>query len=219
MTINLSRLNEDIPRVFAVFAGMDKEYVALVRKYHVVAVNPDFSMQAKNKEAEATKGKVKELKRKYFERAKAVLEKIREEYQPKVEAKKYTTEERLLNVTLWSQVLPTSTPDELRGLYLEHKGNPDFDQLLEAEIRRRETKNPNDMALRSLRHQIEAEPRDRAFVELQKVETGLASLAAMDYYPAKLQSLAHHELRNVGADLGKHPVLDGHVFRSVFDIR
>ncbi len=219
VTINLSRLDEDIPRVFAVFAGMDKEYVALIRKHHAAVLDADLTMQAKNKSAEATKEAVKELKRKYFEKAMAVLDTIREEYRPKVEPKKYSTEERLLNVTLWSQPLPTSTADELRSLYLEHKGNPDFDQLLEAEIRRRETKNPNDMALRSLRHQIEAEPQDQAFAELKKIETGLAFLASMDHYPAKLESLSHHEIRNVDADLAAYPILDGPTFRPVFDIR
>jgi len=220
MPASLSRLNEDLERVYAVFAGMDGEYVELIRKYHQVSTNPDYTFQAKNKAAEATKEAIRELKRKYFEKAKAVIEKIREEYRPKVEPKRYSTEERLLNVTLWSQTMPTATVDELRNLYMEHKGNEDFDQLLEAELRRREAKDPNDMVIRQFRHQMTAEPADRALAELKKVEAGLSFLLiSSDYYPAKLKSLAHHEMHNVEADLAAHPILEGPTFRPVFDIR
>jgi|LSQX01.3.fsa_nt_gb hypothetical protein len=217
MTINLSRLEEDFQKVFQVYQGMDKDYVDLIRHYHGVAVNPDLTMQAKNKAKEETKEAVQELKRKYFERAKEVIEKIREEYQPKVEPKKYNTEERLLNVTLWTQTMPTATVDELRQLYLEHKGDPDFEQLLEAEIRRRD--DSDDLSLQTFKHDRVAEPRDRAFTELDKIERGLAFLASQHYYPANFEGLEHFELRNVDADLDRYPIDDGHVYRPLFDIK
>ena len=220
MPADLSRLSEDLERVYAVFAGMDGEYVELIRKYHQVSTNPDYTFQAKNKAAEATKESVRELKRKYFEKAKAVIERIREEYRPKVEPKRYSTEERLLNVTLWTQTLPTATVDELRNMWMEHKGNEDFDRLLEAELRRREEKDPNNMALRQFRHQMTAEPEDKALAALKKVESGLSFLLiSADNYPAQLKSLEQFELRNVAADLARHPILEGPTFRPVFDIR
>ncbi|MFY9505150.1 MAG: hypothetical protein WAQ32_08945 [Dethiobacteria bacterium] len=217
MTINLSRLTEDFQRVFRVYVGMDKEYVALIRRYHTVAVEPDFTMQAKNKAREETKEAVQELKRKYFEQAKEMIEKIREEYRPKVEPKSYTTEERLLNVALWTQTMPQATVDELRQLYLEYKGDPDFEQLLEAEIRRRD--DSGDLNLQALKHERTAEPQDRAFAELKKLEAGLAFLTSQHYYPAKLESLEHNELRNVDSDLDRYPIDDGHIFRPLFDIK
>ena len=217
MTVNLSRLQDDFQRVFWVYQGMDKEYVDLIRGYHRIAVEPDYTMQAKNKFREETKEAVQEMKRKYFERAKEVIEKIREEYRPKVEPKKYSTEERLLNVTLWTQTMPTATVDELRQLYLEHKGDPDFEQLLEAELRRRD--DTGDLNLQRLKHERTAEPQDQAFAELNKLQAGLSFLASQHFYPANLKSLEHHELRNVDADLSAHPINDGHVFRPRFDIR
>jgi hypothetical protein len=219
MTINPSRLNKDIGRVFAVYQGMDKAYVGLVRGYHKVALNPDLTQEAKDKARESTKEEVLELKRAYFGKAKAVLDVIREEYRPKVKAKEYTTEERLLNVNLWTATMPTATVDELRGLHLEHKGDPDFERLLEAELRRREQKDANDMAIRAFRHEVDNQPYDKAFAELAKIENALKFLTTMKFYPANLKSLEHHELRNVDSDLAKHPIDDGHVFRPIFDIK
>ena len=122
MTASLSRLEQDLQRVFNVYEGMDGEYVKLIRKHHGVATNPDLTMQAKNKDREATKEAVQELKRRYFDKAKAEIDKRREEYKPKVTAPKLSTQERLLNVTLWTQTLPTATAAELRELYLEQHG-------------------------------------------------------------------------------------------------
>ena len=109
---------------------MDRDYIAEIRRCHSVMINPDYTPEAKVKIREETKERVQELKRRYFEEAKAVIEKIREEYQPKVKPKSYTTEERLLNVTLWTQTMPTATVDELRQLCLEHKGNPILNSCL-----------------------------------------------------------------------------------------
>lgn len=217
MTINLSRLEDDFQRVFRVYQGMDEEYVDLIRGYHRTAVEPDFTPQAKNKFREEAKEAVQELKRKYFEWAKEMIEMIRKEYRPKVEPKKYSTEERLLNVTLWSQTIPTTTVDELRQLYLEHKGDPDFEQLLEAEIRRRD--DTDDLNLQAFKHERIAEPQDKAFSELNKLQASLSFLTLQHYYPAGLKSLKHYELRNVGADLDRYPIDDGHTYRPLFDIK
>ncbi len=217
MTVSLSRLEQDLQRVFNVYEGMDGEYVKLIRKHHGVATNPDLTMQAKNKDREATKEAVQELKRRYFDKAKAEIDKRREEYKPKVTAPKLSTQERLLNVTLWTQTMPTATVDELRALYLEHKGIPDFEQLLEAEFRKRD--DSGDLNLQQLKHEIANEPEDRALARLQKVEDALSFLAGQHFYPAKLESTEHFELRDVGADLDRYPISDGPTFRPVFDIR
>ena len=81
--------------------------------------------------------------------------------------------------------MPQATVDELRQLYLEHKGDPDFEQLLEAEIRRRD--DSGDLNLQALKHERTAEPQDRAFAELKKLgPVGLPT--SQHYYPAKLES-------------------------------
>lgn len=213
----LKKLKGDMERVFRVYGNMDRDYIAEIRRCHSVMINPDYTPEAKVKVREETKERIQELKRRYFEEAKAVIEKIREEYQPKVKPKSYTTEERLLNVTLWTQTMPTATVDELRQLYLEHKGNPDFEQLLEAELRRRD--DTGDLDLQAFKHERTAEPQDRAFAELKKLEAGLAFLTSQHYYPAKLESLEHNELRNVDSDLDRYPIDDGHIFRPLFDIK
>ena len=88
MTV-LNRLSEDLQKVFKTYEGMDKEYVKIIRKHHGVATNPDLTEQAKNKDRAATVEAVQELKRKYFERAKAEIDKLREAYRPKVEIRNY----------------------------------------------------------------------------------------------------------------------------------
>ena len=76
------------------------------------------------------------------------------------------------------------------------------------------------MALRQFRHQMTAEPEDKALAALKKVESGLSFLLiSADNYPAQLKSLEQFELRNVAADLARHPILEGPTFRPVFDIR
>jgi hypothetical protein len=215
MTVSLSRLEQDLQRVFKVYEGMDSEYIKLIRKHHSVATNQDLTMQAKNKDREATKEAVQELKRRYFEKAKAEIDKLREAYRPKVETPKLSSAERLLNVTLWTQTLPTATAAELRELYLEHKGNEDFMQLLEAQFRQRK----DDLGLQQLKHEIANEPEDRALARLQKVEDAISFLAGQHFYPAKLESTEHFELRDVGADLDRYPISDGPTFRPVFDIK
>lgn len=214
MTV-LNRLSEDLQKVFKTYEGMDKEYVKIIRKHHGVATNPDLTEQAKNKDRAATVEAVQELKRKYFERAKAEIDKLREAYRPKVEIPKLSSAERLLNVTLWTQTLPTATAAELRELYLEHKGNEDFMQLLEAQFRQRK----DDLGLQQLKHEIAHEPEDRALARLQKAEDALSFLTNQHFYPAKLKSTEHFELRSVGADLDRYPISDGPTFRPVFDIK
>jgi len=83
MTIDLSRLQDDFERVFGVYGNMDRDYIAEIRRCHSVMINPDYTPEAKVKIREETKERVQELKRRYFEEAKAVIEKIREEYQPR----------------------------------------------------------------------------------------------------------------------------------------
>ncbi len=53
--------------------------------------------------------KVKALKVDRFDKAKAEIEKIKEEYSIKPEPKKVTPEERAANILLWGKVLPTAT--------------------------------------------------------------------------------------------------------------
>ena len=54
-----------------------------IRKYHQVSTNPDYTFQAKNKAAEATKESVRELNE---VRERPRSSEIREEYRPRVEA-------------------------------------------------------------------------------------------------------------------------------------
>lgn len=213
----MSKINQEIARVFTVYAGMDAEYEGLIQAYHVVALNPDVTPEAKTRNRQETKIKVKELKKKYADKAKAVLEQIRREYAPKPTSKRYTTEERLLNATLWAATLPTATSDELRGLHLEHGSDPDFNRLLEAELRRREAEKPNDLTVKQIRHDL-VPAEDPALGELRRIEVAVDFLASVEHYPARLTSLSSHQLRNVDSDLDKTPILDGPTYRPLFKI-
>ncbi|NLK87800.1 MAG: hypothetical protein GX279_09950 [Clostridiaceae bacterium] len=211
-------LKTELPRIFGVFAGMNNEYADLIREHHKVYLDGTLTSQAKFKHREQTKNQIKELKLSYVNKAKTVISKIREEYQEKPDAKQYTDMQKVHNAIMWTNIMPHADAAELREMYIENKGDPDFMKLLKVEFKKRS--GTADMNMQHLIHEVESGPDDGAFEMLDKIERGLNSLVSMDVYPYTLTAgLANLGLRQLNTDLDSFPIDGiGAEYRPVFSL-
>lgn len=230
---------ESIGKIFEVFDGMTQDYVKLIREHHkVVTAGVESSLPGRktavgmysdeyiNQHRAQTKEAVKQLKKTYVDRAKEVINSIKEEYGVKLpeppevpsspdEQMRYQLE-RNNNITLWKAQLETATVMELRSLYQEHQSNPDFMILFKAELKKRE----KSAELTMLISEVENPPKDKAFESLNKIEIALNSLNQMNYFPVNLKNgLKKITYRDVDKDLDLYPILEGPTYRPVFDIK
>lgn len=219
------------PKIFQVFAGMDEEYVKLVRKYHDVVTSGEFNRATEARKKDETKAAVMALKKKYVDAAKAIIEEIKNKH--RLPAPTVPTEgaaERLLNVTLWREQLSTATLDELRALHGDNRLNSDFMTLFNAELRIRRANDPNDLQLQAFEVELSKEPAESLFAELDKIVIVLNFHANNPHhYPQGLLPEAGQageaglggknvKLRQIDSDLAEHPIEGGPgiPYRTVF---
>ena len=233
---------ESIGKIFEVFDGMTQEYVKLIREHHkVVTAGVESSLPGRktavgmysdeyiSQHRAQTKEAVKQLKKTYVDRAKEVINSIKEKYgvklpePPKVpntpdEQMRYQLE-RNNNITLWKAQLETATVMELRSLYQEHQSNPDFMILFKAELRKRE----DSADLQKLKLEIENPPGDKTFDRLKQIEIGLDNINQIEHFPVNLKNgFKGISFRDIDDDLDKYPIPEGTPgipYRPVFDIK
>lgn len=233
------KILESTGRIFEVFDGMTQEYVKLIREHHnVVTAKAESSLPGRKvsvgmysdeyiKQHRArTKEAVKQLKKTYIDKAKEVINSIKEEYGIKLpdppvvptstdEQIRYQLE-RNNNLILWKAQLEIATVAELKELYKEQQSNPDFMILFKAELKKRE-KSPE---LTMLISEVENPAKDRAFESLNKIEIGLNNILHMEYFPVNIKNgFKKMTYRNVDKDLDMYPILEGPTYRPVFDIK
>ncbi len=206
-------------RIFKHFEGMDQEYEELIRNYHKVYLNENYTKEYKDKERILTIDKVKALKADRFDKAKAEIEKIKEEYSAKPEPKKVAPEERAANILLWGKVLPTSTIEEMMELWGDNPSDEDLKRLLKAELRERAAgKTPGPEESKFL-HELEHGAIGTRFKEMDKLIPSFNTLSNIDFYPAMIKdSLTGIQYRTVTKDLERYPINDGPTLRPVFSI-
>ena len=224
---------------------MTKEYVKLIREHHrVVTAKTEksespitgskfkgkmYSDEYINQHRAQTKEAVKQLKKVYIDKAKEVINSIKEKYGVKLpeppevpsspdEQMRYQLE-RNNNITLWKAQLETATVMELRSLYQEHQSNPDFMILFKAELRKRE----DSADLQKLKLEIENPPGDKAFDRLKQIEIGLDNINQIEHFPVNLKNgFKGISFRDIDDDLDKYPIPEGTPgipYRPVFDIK
>jgi len=236
------KILESTGKIFEVFDGMTKEYVKLIREHHKVVTaktekseSPITGSKFKGKmysdeyisqHRAQTKEAVKQLKKVYIDKAKEVINSIKEKYgvkapePPKVpnspdEQMRYQLE-RNNNIILWKAQLEAATVKELRELHQEYQNYPDFMILFKAELKKRE----KSAELTMLISEVENPPKDKAFESLNKIEIALNSLNQMNYFPVNLKNgLKKITYRDVDKDLDLYPILEGPTYRPVFDIK
>lgn len=211
-------LSQHYPKIFEVFAPMNKEYVQLIREHHNVALDNKYSKDYISQHQQETKKKIMEMKKAYVEKAKAVVSAIKEEFTEKLEIKELTDAQKLYNITLWTSIMGTATPTELKELYHENKGNVDFLKLLNAEFRKRD----NDAEVQRVQNEI-AHADSGKFAELENVNHSLTTIAHMENYPESLSisGFANLKLRTIDKDLVTYPNLEprGNAYRPIFDLK
>jgi hypothetical protein len=221
------RINEKANEIFSIFKDMNKNYVKLIRAYHAVAVDKvTYTPEHIRSKYVETKTAVADLKRAYIDQAKAAINKIKEEngFKPVIPSIPASDQgqiryqlERNNNILLWRAQFETATVDELRALYKENRGNPDFMVLLEGLIRSRK----ENTELRILKLEIDNPQDDPAFTKLNKIEKILNFYVTAETYPENLnEGIGSPRTRNISNDLSALPTDPGAVsFRPVFDIR
>ena len=201
-------INNELPRIFKVFAGMNDAYVNLVRLYHAVAktdrYTPDYKKECRLNTVQA----IQTLKQEYVVSANKIIQQIKDEYseQPPVVEEPKTEQAMLLkeiqrsnNLTLWRQQMEFASVTDLRAMYQENKWDKDFRAMLDVELRKR----GNQPEANIFKLELENPPEDRIFKRINEIQKGLNSLVSMQYYP---QSLAENglddlKLRNFSQDL------------------
>ena len=210
-----AQLQKDLEqKVYAPFESMDREYVEIVRTFHQKFLNPNFTQQYKNELRATAKNDIKELQRKYVAQAKETLAKIREGLLPKVEKVQKTDTARLADITLWSNILPHASANELRDLWVKHNGDEDFMALLYTEFKKRK----DDPMIQKMKHEIENVPLAQEVQDLDKLQHTLNLYASSDMYPAFVYT-QRPEFRSVDRDLNSVPVDDGATWRPDFDLK
>ncbi len=233
---------ESIGKIFEVFDGMTQDYVKLIREHHkVVTAGFESSLPGRktavcmysdeyiSQHRAKTKEAVRQLKKVYIDKAKEVINSIKEKYGVKLpeppevpsspdEQMRYQLE-RNNNITLWKAQLETATVMELRSLYQEHQSNPDFMILFKAELRKRE----DSADLQKLILEIENPPGDKAFDRLKQIEIGLDNINQIEHFPVNLKNgFKGISFRDIDDDLDKYPIPEGTPgipYRPVFDIK
>ncbi|QNO15326.1 hypothetical protein HYG86_11390 [Alkalicella caledoniensis] len=228
-------------KIFEAFTGMTKDYVKLIREHHkIITADGSASLPGRkiakgmysdeyiSQHRATTKEAVKDLKKAYIDKAKEVVNSIKEEYGVKLpkppvvpsaagEQMRYQLE-RNNNLILWQAQLGSATIDELKALHQEHQSNPDFMILLEAELRKRD----DNADLQRLRLEIQNPVNDKAFEKLNQIAVGLDNLNQIPYFPANVKNgFSNISYRNVDDDLDKFPIPEGTPgipYRPVFDI-
>lgn len=236
------KILESTRKIFEVFDGMTQDYVKLIREHHkVVTAGVKSSLPGRktavgmysdeyiSQHRAQTKEAVKQLKKVYIDKAKEVINSIKEKYGVKLpeppevpsspdEQMRYQLE-RNNNITLWKAQLETATVMELRSLYQEHQSNPDFMILFKAELRKRE----DSADLQKLKLEIENPPGDKAFNRLKQIEIGLDNINQIEHFPVNLKNgFKGISFRNIDDDLDKYPIPEGTPgipYRPVFDIK
>lgn len=222
-------IQKELPAIFAVFAtklnndvkanSMDDLYVELIRAHHNVVTNGRYNQEYIAEHRQETKKAIKDMKRLYLDKAKAVIQQIREKYTEQPKRPDRPTDEtayqlqRSNNLTLWTAQLPVATVDELRELYYKHRFDEDFMTLLDVELRKRD-----EPAALQLKYEIE-HPEGDTFVELDKLEKSLEFVLNGHYYPHGLtQGVTNIRYRDVDKDLDAYPIENGPTFRPVFKL-
>ena len=210
-----AQLQKDLEqKVYAPFESMDREYVEIVRTFHQKFLNPNFTQQYKDELRATAKNDIKELQRKYVAQAKEALAKIRDGLLPKVEKTQKTDTARLADITLWSNILPHASANELRDLYVKHQGDEDFMALLYTEFK----KQKDNPMMKAFKLEIENVPLAQEVQDLDKLESTLSFFASSDMYPAFVYT-QRPEFRSVDRDLNSVPVDDGATWRPDFDLK
>lgn len=228
----LLAIKNEMPKVFEVFTtsvndelkadSMDDAYVKLIRAHHNVITADKYSNEYIAEHKQEVKKAITDLKRAYLEKAKTVINEIKEKYteQPKLPDRPADEVayqmQRNNNLTLWTAQLPVATVDELRELFYEHKFDEDFISLLQVELRKRQ----EEPAALKLKFEIDNPAGDANFIELDKLEKSLTFVLNNHYYPHGLTNgIEGLSYREVDKDLAAYPFEDGATYRPVFKLK
>lgn len=213
---------DHVSEIAAVFEGMNDEYVELVRSYHSVFLDETRTDEYKRQVKAQTVNAINDLVNGRVQAAKDTIENIKAEYTGAGQDQEPGASEKLFNLMYWKEILPEADYNELQELYTTHKRDPLFVQMLYREFNRREREKPENFNLTD-QQELKAEIEGRQdFPGLKKIEITLNHIAniAREHYtdgiPEWVRGEGNIKYRNIGKDLAKFPVKDGHTFRPVF---
>ena len=217
-------LDEHLGTIADPLRGIDEEYEKLVRQVHNVFLEESRTDQHKREQKAKISNAIEELKMDGINNSLDVIEQIKEDYSVKAPAEPgEEATERLLQVTLWKEFLPSAAVDELRRLYEGLSGNSDFMTLLHSEIRKR-----NDTESIRLKHEIENPPAPKGMEALDRLEKWLSAIKQVrEYWHTSLAekiengdyNIDRGEQRSVDADFNKFPGDDIEGYRPKFKIK
>lgn len=224
MTIKEFKLDEHLEKIAEPVKGMDEQYEKLIRQFHNIFLDESRTEQHKREQRAKISNEITDLKRESVNNSLEVIEQIREDYSVKAPAEPgEEATERLLQVTLWKEFLPSAAVDELRRLYEGLSGNSDFMTLLHSEIRKR-----NDTESIRLKHEIENPPAPKGMEALDRLEKWLGAIKQVrEYWHTSLAekiengdyNIDRGEQRSVDADFNKLPGDDIEGYRPKFKIK
>lgn len=183
-------ITDVVDEIAAVWAGADDEYVELVREYHKFAADVSRTDQAKSELKANIISRIHGLKFDYCERSLKAIEKIRARYTPAPETPQKTDTGRLCDITLWSRILPQKNTDELKTMWLDNQGDPDYIELVTAELRSR-----GDGPAKYLLATIEAGVPGPDMADLNKIEKGIALVRSSDMWHPRMDRCIRDQLR------------------------
>lgn len=206
-------------QVYMNFDGLEAEYDKILERYRYQLKRDQKNMSEQRlQELHAeTKQAAFDVQKKYIQKAKDQLERVKrehqDEYDPKPEpSNAYTVEAKLLHemqrnnkLALFNAKMSTSTLSELEDMYYDNHYDEDFQALFEAELRKRQEKNGS--AVEVVRNKIAINPVENAFkpfeTELNAIESvvngghGLKNLST--------KGVSGMEQFNIDKDIGPVP--------------